>query len=1032
MSSFAPNSKTASRAALPVARTNGRLPPRRGVDRPVFSSTPTKAPSLVSPGVSVPKPVETTKAPKERDKKPTAPATSNVLSNPTKPHRYVVKLAHMTEQRMHYLSAWIQDLGMEVKILPALTNDHWEAAAWRVCASRCALRFCSGVVIDWYGSARTLALARDLDITLKVRGPKLTAHDLRDESRLPLLPGEAFMATILCVDVYLMPELELYELMKANHCDTAYLVVLDAHHGGGSAHGVSMQIDNGMCTTIAGCVRYAHPWDPWWINPTLGSSLHLRSVGCYAVYSYIPEHLAVSDHVFSLSQIETMPYLRDSVLKYASIWNLLSNPKTVRYWKPILLSQFRSFVNPQPFIVSSLLSEVSTTLMKDSNFVEYIKAFPDEREMLVHGSLVAILESKLAAAPLLDGIVQSTKVAHSTLAALVDCLNPRSMFVTPLLSIALSFNLPAIRFSRSMESEVDPFTLFCRTVQEGPPAFTPWLEYLRHHTTPDKPFIPLNEPAFTPALNSQITPADYYENTPRLWDVPPVPCRSGVYWLMAFTFGLPKPASGVTNLRACVAMRLYKPPPFKWNNGELAHCFSSCENYTNAQIVQQHWDKDSIMDPAERELDTRIKANRWKQVWKTLTNGGGSLEPRINTASVKSDETIPLKVINGRYTMVPRVIIGVDPVLNHCLQALLECEKTWWMDLTTKDGLPVPFWATVGKDRMRVAAHIVLHHSDESVGTAAKMLYEYLYHDEIDVGLLVLGDDTVVFLRDEKGAIWHADTDYTMYDQSQRIEIQLHLKRFLKQIKMPSELIDLWYKVITQGKIKINIPRSETLTLPLDVMQLTGITLTSMHNSLLAVMAGIGAARFRTPEGYIKAISDMGLGLKIEARDPVLHLPSFLKGYCILSLGLWVPSPIAVFKMAKLIRHPSSITNEKNWLKAWQRVAASLASNWKGLPWNFPILGAAVNALERFASSESADLAVTSEEQRYKLHVTHSFTHDEAYEVRSCVLEQLELDFGLTRLEVEGMEKALRLAVLPCVVYHEGFSKLFTGYYPDM
>jgi len=967
------------------------------------------------------------------------------------------------KQNIEYLICLSRELKLPYKLSKVPSNPHWMSAAARQLATAVCLKIAKRYgdrIIDVFGSPRTPKIAQHLNINnVEYTRKMITPIDYEfEEVNLTLK-----RAVLMFVDVYDLTELEVRTMMVDNKNEVSMFVLLSCGSGGANSY-VSFRRKGelSISRSVTGDISYKNSYPDWLYEPMYGSVVPKRTVGPFHIIEYRLTPSVKAQFPLPLCNQVKTDYevaLRYKFLSYFSQLSFLDKitflwyKKKIQYWEPAINFHYNSFGTLSKYALTTFESTLQNRLMDDKDYVAYVTAFPDEHIPLLRGTMQFIMNSRTEEMiPTMSHSLAKVRRTHEKLTQVLENDNQSFLCVffsffallfygciTLIISLCTTSKNWILR-RRQSAFDIDKWINGCRY---GPSAFPTLAD---HFKKLNQFCLPLPHDCFVPSTdyNGQVQDFPEMEKVQYIPDLPESTemIRQGIYPIFVPLVTLSRPASTYRNLITCIRFRLTKSPKY------LVEAIPKLyrEVYFHVPLHRNTVDYDHIGFPWPNELETPIKRCRVKAVFAELDS---FVNDKVDTCCIhlKGDETIPLKESGGNYLMVPRAIIDVPPKINHILQCLAHDIKERFESLCVHDGhLNIlegkrRFKSSkssnsgrkpAGNMRFHYCMYYVNHFNSQIMSEFYSAAINLLQSHQIEFFVMVAGDDSVV-LRLVDGVVVAIEGDYSMYDQTQRLPLQLYLKRYLvKFLGIVPDDLSIWWQLLNQQNFKVKPKNSDKFIFKREIQQLTGIATTSVFNSILNAIVTVAIhSTIMDLSGLDEIYSSFGLTIKSEIKcidDGV----TFLKGWFIPTHDarqfVWGPLPSQIFKMGKILNNPAMVSGLPRGtlrIESLRTVAFSLAKSLGDISVEYPILGAFLDKLIEF--SNKRDLPINPENIEYKMRVKSNLSN-----LRPQVERLILIRYGLTHAEVALLEARISSCILPCVLYHNSLWKLLIDYYPNV
>jgi len=331
----------------------------------------------------------------------------------------------------------------------------------------------------------------------------------------------------------------------------------------------------------------------------------------------------------------------------------------------------------------------------------------------------------------------------------------------------------------------------------------------------------------------------------------------------------------------------------------------------------------------------------------------GEISRHRKRVTVKWNETICLKEINGEWTVKPRGIV----VLSNELHALFAPTARGLYDAlhTIFDGKLF--------DGVRVYSACGYH------GEQLDEIGSHLY--ALEDTIAASGDDSICcmmhkFMRERAPQAFYpvVEGDFGSMDQSEKIECLSTHGFTMERLGIWRFVVDLFLEICAMGYVargKRLFMRGKT-----GAQLATGIDFTTAINTL-TTLCFLLWVYFN--DGFDPEATATRLGLKLKLKqhcEP--RFATFLKGWWLPRLGggvSWYPLPSQVVKLGKSMRNPRLYSQSHDDYDGVLVAAWALAKSMPNLPRDYPLLGPFVSMLER-CGRESKIVLSSSEDGWYK------------------------------------------------------------------
>jgi len=303
---------------------------------------------------------------------------------------------------------------------------------------------------------------------------------------------------------------------------------------------------------------------------------------------------------------------------------------------------------------------------------------------------------------------------------------------------------------------------------------------------------------------------------------------------------------------------------------------------------------------------------------------------------------------------------------------------------------------------------------------------------EGDVVIAISGDDSVVswgpltnvFSCEPYGECDQSQFDHTQDEGPQRIAAS----EWMRLIGIPEDFIDLcygccsWPYTARMGRLRVKGVAGTQMP--------TGITMTTVLNSMSTLFMYLWIIKTRNAE-FSEAARQLGFKTKYKGAFDLGDI-TFLRGWwrkCADQDGrVWMPLPSACLKLGKVLRDPVDVckykhpvtreTVRKSGEEATRVMAYALASSYKTVEENYPILGPFLATLRRLGTEMShPDLHSLYESQRPAM-------VDANIDVEDCVSATLRR-YDLAVHELDRVRSLLgSVESLPAMVFDPVFERL--------
>jgi len=919
-------------------------------------------------------------------------------------------------------------LNIPYRIVRFHTNEHWEMHNFRTIATISCIKLLRNLrrdanIIDVFSSHRVDADYCDANVF-----QHHTSHDLTYDEQFCSMQGHC-----LYVDCYDVAESLVYEQVKKYGLPAGLVFLSHGPLGGSNGYG-AMKITNGTMEYYCGQTRYSNNKD-WYYEAALGSVCFKQTIGPFCVALYFARR-----GVVSVNEAPIMSQIQQRSLS----WNVLSHTpisflrflvwqknRTLRVWAPALGTSVSALTRGTRFGLQNYEAAIRNACHNDPAFSLYKKFFPDDAATIIvdttlyiaYHSSKTIMEKGVSLIPTInlnheriDRLIDHKPgyVIYLLLAILLLTIVVLGVIFAPeiLLLILLILGIGYIlKLSFFVERPGLPdLKLLEDAINDGPCAFSAWHKVLIDHNC----YIPLSYNHFIKGAVYNLTESYFPEGDNQV-NLPfsDKMIRQGTYAIFVPFILYPRPVRHWTNLKAALAFRIFKKPKHTFDPLMLEVLTFPSENFDPIPFDFEH-----VCVPYQNEQSTAMKRRRFHRVVKHITSGlplGRSVE-----CHGKSDETVPWKQVGDKYAVVQRLIMDVPAETNHVLQGLAKS-----ISRILADHIDEPWTFT---DQFKARWYYVSSFNAQALCDELQSAIIQLQNDIIHVAFIVLGDDAVA-LRMIDGELCAFESDFSMYDQTQGIELQRILYNLLVHLGVSEDYLEPWIQLIQSRTLKVkHIPDEVKVKFERRVMQLTGISTTSVFNSLLNLYISTMCHKFcfAEPNTLEDVYGRFGLTIKLKQVQPLLHGIEFLKGFFVFDVvsasWKWGPSPVMIFKMGKVLNNPNTIFQTRDREYACKSTAWALSQSLGQVPACYPILGAFLKQLSDFGIvNDKKDL---NESSQYKIlvGVDQFLAH-----ARESFLQVFCYRFNLTESMIKSLEHTILKSKLPCVFYHPAIKYLIAA-----
>jgi hypothetical protein len=479
---------------------------------------------------------------------------------------------------------------------------------------------------------------------------------------------------------------------------------------------------------------------------------------------------------------------------------------------------------------------------------------------------------------------------------------------------------------------------------------------------------------------------------------------------------LHQPANTEKNLLAAIVHRLHSDPFVENPNKEAARHAAWRRLATLFISHNLLWaDPERIVEMEEVYAAMGKKGMRIRNAYQNVMSGGHLVDRK--TVNLKWNETLSIgKVMNGVATMKPRAIQNLVPEI-HAQMAPFARVLNFVMHASF-DGRIQDFCGT----------SIRLVFASGSTGAQLNDVGEWL-SDGIPT-FVASGDDSVVSFGGLHPEFVFGEADQSAFDHTQDDgPCKIFQGMIQEHLGFPAEFTNMAYKACSSAysarRGRLSVWGECGTQMP------TGITTTTTYNSLATLAMWLWWLLRREEVSVDEAGAELGFKVKFSGAFSLHHV-TFLKGWWIPSFGvdqiweqIWMPLPSAVIKLGKTITDPLIITSYKNRGRRMQRsrkqairmCALALASSYKDVPLDYPVLGPFLYALLRCGLESKSALKSMEESRRPR-------TTGGAMNLRVC-WDAFQHRYGVTPMDLFRVDKSLNLVYsLPAIVIDPVFDRL--------
>jgi hypothetical protein len=495
--------------------------------------------------------------------------------------------------------------------------------------------------------------------------------------------------------------------------------------------------------------------------------------------------------------------------------------------------------------------------------------------------------------------------------------------------------------------------------------------------------------------------------------------RKGIYPILSPLNLMYRPDSSLINLYNAVVSRILIDPHKDFNKTIFKEAWKVCLSGMQNIYRMFSFDIEMTLEEAISKMDSQKKRRMLRAEERNLFYGD-----KIKFAksiSVKHDEIIAAKVINGEANLKPRAIVQYPPEM---LQ----------LQIATAHSLSVKLHEIFNEDmiyeveisnglKVRISFIFASGYTDLMLNE----VFSLMLSDPERIFYIVAGDDTFI----QWGVLgkfygrW-CETDFTQYDQThQKYAFKYHTK-MMTVLGLGEEYNKRNIDACSQKFIIYHNFKEFVFKwfFSADWQLGTGLADTTNINSANNIAHGF----YQTVMSSISndmILNARHLGYKLKMRvhdDP--SKATFLKGWWMKTNTnefKWLPLPSAVLKLGKVLEDPCTIAKDSDIDNAMRKCMFALARSLGYIPYEYPILGPFIKLM--LEKGIETDLVIKRRFKKIEVSYFDSLLD------RDFVLGAIESRYGISEDMVSDFESILKdVNYFPVMINHPVFDLLMFDY----
>jgi SAM-dependent methyltransferase len=433
-----------------------------------------------------------------------------------------------------------------------------------------------------------------------------------------------------------------------------------------------------------------------------------------------------------------------------------------------------------------------------------------------------------------------------------------------------------------------------------------------------------------------------------------VDIRKGIHPIVAPLNLMYRPDSSLINLYNAVVSRIIIDPHVNFNKVKIPIAWNLCYEYMKYIYKRNTFDVQMTLEEAVNKMDT-IKQKRMFRARDRNEFLGDKIK-YTKSISVKHDELIASKVIDGVPNLKPRAIVQYPP-------EFLELQITLAHSISQKlhemfNEEVVYSFLNQARESFRISFVFASGYTDLELNK----LFMCMLSDPDRVFYIVAGDDTFIqwgTLSKYYGK-W-CETDFTQYDQTHSESAFKYQQKVKLDMGLDFDYIERnMFACSNKFVVYANFKEMVLLWMFGADWQLgTGLADTTNINSENNIAHGFYQAYKSSEQNdMVENSKDLGYKLKLRICKEPWHA-TFLKGWWVKTMDddfKWLPLPSAVLKLGKVLEDPRVITKEQDIEIAMRKCLYALARSIGFIPANYPILGPFVQMMLKHGISCSVEI----------------------------------------------------------------------------